>query len=82
VEQLLDREILVLRYDISKCLVFVATTLSLLCTSFGQDRDTKVRDDRQTFSKQDAWVYNNLTASFAEARDSKKPILAVLRCVP
>lgn len=50
--------------------------------AWGQDRDTKVRNDLNAFQANDAWVYNNLLGAFAEARDAKKPILAVLRCVP
>jgi hypothetical protein len=64
------------------CFALVVTFGSVVGSVNAQDRDTKVRDDRQIFLKRDAWVYNNLAASFAEARDSKKPILAVLRCVP
>lgn len=64
----------------------LAIALSVLFTlssvSFGQDRDTKVRDDRASFKTADAWVYNDLDRALAQAARSKKPILAVLRCVP
>jgi serine protease Do len=56
--------------------------LALTSVSSAQDRDTKVRDDRDSFKTADAWVYNDLDTALAQAVRSKKPILAVLRCVP
>ena len=63
-------------------LAAAALLLAVPATVHGQDRDTKVRDDRDAFRTIDAWVYNDLDAAFEQARLSKKPILAVLRCVP
>jgi hypothetical protein len=74
------------------CSKFSPRLVGVLCTviglsaamsaASGQDRDTKVRNDRDAFNEADDWVYNDLDAAFKQAELSKKPILAVLRCVP
>ena len=51
-------------------------------TVAGQDRDTKVRNDRDRFADQSNWIYNNYPQAREAARQSGKPILAVLRCIP
>lgn len=47
-----------------------------------QTRDELVREDRRKVSEDGFWIYNDLPKAFAEARDSGKPILVVLRCIP
>jgi serine protease Do len=54
----------------------------LVASASAQDRKTKVLNDRDTFAKNDVWLYNDLDEGFAEAKRSKKPLLVVLRCVP
>ena len=57
----------------------------LLCLSGlseGQDRKTKVLTDRDTFAKNEVWIYNDLDEAFAESKKSTKPLLVVFRCVP
>jgi hypothetical protein len=57
----------------------------VMCFAAGvaaQDRKTKVLNDRDTFAKNEVWLYNDLDEAFAEAKKSKKPLLVVLRCVP
>ena len=62
--------------------VLVSGAVFMSGSLWGQDRDTKVRNDREAFETIDAWVYNELDVAFEQSRRSKKPILAVLRCVP
>src|SRR4051812_46678127 len=57
-------------------------SLCLVASASAQDRKTKVLNDRDTFAKNDVWLYNDLDEGFAEAKRSKKPLLVVLRCVP
>jgi hypothetical protein len=56
--------------------------LSLASLSAGQDRKTKVLNDRDTFANNEVWIYNDLDEAFAEAKKSTKPLLVVFRCVP
>ena len=59
-------------------LVMLAT--GSLC--LGQDRDTKVRNDRKQFEDDESWIYNDLPRAFELARGTGKPLLAVIRCIP
>ena len=58
--------------------------LSLLAPgiSWSQDRDTKVRRDRQSFESSDFWIYNDLDRATREAKLLNKPLLIVFRCIP
>jgi serine protease Do len=47
-----------------------------------QDRDAKVRGDRDAFAGSAEWVYNDLDAGRRAARASGKPMLVVFRCIP
>lgn len=51
-------------------------------TALAQDRDTKVRNDRQAIAGDDSWIYNDLARGVKLARDEKKPLLVVIRCIP
>ena len=45
-------------------------------------REQKVREDREKVEAEGFWIYNDLPKAFAEARQTGKPILVVLRCIP
>jgi hypothetical protein len=45
-------------------------------------RDQKVREDRDKVTAEGFWIYNDLPAAFEKAKDSGKPLLVVLRCIP
>jgi hypothetical protein len=45
-------------------------------------RDQKVREDREKVTQQGFWIYNDLESGFRKARQSGKPMLVVLRCIP
>lgn len=47
-----------------------------------KDREGAVRKDRATMEFDNRWVYNDIGAGFAAAKESGKPVLVVLRCVP
>jgi serine protease Do len=47
-----------------------------------QDRDTKVRNDREAFRAARDWIYNDLDEGIRVAKRSGKPLLVVFRCVP
>lgn len=56
--------------------------LVLLAPASAQDRDTRVRNDRQVLGASGDWVYNDLAAGVRAARESGKPLLVVFRCIP
>lgn len=60
--------------------------LLLLCLALigmaAESRDTKVRNDRTDVLGGGKWIYNDLGKGFAEAKQTGKPLLVVLRCVP
>lgn len=60
--------------------------LGLSCgSSLAQEkktRDQKVREDREKVTSEGFWIYNDLPRAFAAARETSKPILVVLRCIP
>lgn len=45
-------------------------------------REQKVREDRQRVEAEGFWIYNDLQRGYDTARESGKPILVVLRCIP
>ena len=47
-----------------------------------QDRDTKVRNDRRDVQALGTWIYNDLPAGIAKAKQSGRPMLVTLRCIP
>jgi hypothetical protein len=47
-----------------------------------QDRETRIRNDRKQFAADSPWLYNDLAAGFDQAKQSGKPLLVVVRCIP
>jgi serine protease Do len=47
-----------------------------------QDRLTKVRNDRRSVIDDGYWLYNDVLAAKEQAKESGKPILVVVRCIP
>ena len=47
-----------------------------------KDREGAIRSDRQNLESGTRWKYNNLDEGLREARESGKPLLVTLRCVP
>lgn len=47
-----------------------------------ETRESKVRGDREEVEGDGYWIYNDLEKAFAEAKESKKPLLVVFRCIP
>lgn len=45
-----------------------------------QDRDAKVRNDREALA--DTWVYNDIRGGLRLAKESGKPLMVVFRCIP
>lgn len=62
--------------------LLLTLVLVMVETTAAQDRDTKVRNDREAFKNNERWVYNSLDDGLAEARRTGKPLLVVFRCIP
>jgi serine protease Do len=45
-------------------------------------RDEMVLDDRSALAGNAAWIYNDLSKAFAEAKTSDRPLIVVHRCIP
>ncbi len=45
-------------------------------------REQQVRDDLARIEAQDFWIYNDVEAGFAEAKETGKPVLVTFRCIP
>ena len=67
-------------------LPLVALAGALLATpSLGEtvkDREAAVRKDRAALEYDARWIYNDFGAGFAKAKQTGKPLLVVIRCVP
>jgi serine protease Do len=60
----------------------IALTLVVAATAHAQDRETKVRSDREQLKGSEVWIYNDLAEGFKEAKRTGKPLLVTLRCIP
>lgn len=47
-----------------------------------KDREGAIREDKAKMDQQERWVYNDIEAGFAKARETGRPLMVVLRCVP
>ena len=56
-------------------------TLALPCAA-QETREQKVRGDRQKVEAAGFWIYNDFAEAQRRAKESGKPILVVLRCIP
>lgn len=66
--------------------VFSIAFVLLCCASYSiaapTDRDTKVRNDKQAVSEAGFWIYDDLDKGIALAKQTGKPLLVVIRCIP
>ncbi|HWE36042.1 MAG TPA: Trx7/PDZ domain-containing (seleno)protein [Isosphaeraceae bacterium] len=47
-----------------------------------QDRDAKVRKDRQAYQASKDWIYDDLSEGMRVAKAAGKPLFVVVRCIP
>jgi serine protease Do len=62
--------------------VMIASLLLAPSVLYGQDRDAKVRQDRQAFQTSRDWIYNDLDEGIKVAKASNRPLFVVFRCIP
>jgi hypothetical protein len=63
-------------------LVAFAVTFTTASIALAQDRETKVRSDREQLKGSKIWIYNDLAEGFTEAKRTGKPLFVTLRCIP
>ena len=63
------------------CLLLVVVFTSVASAQH-KTREEKVREDRAKVEADGFWMYNDLPGAFAKARQTGKPLLVVLRCIP
>jgi hypothetical protein len=51
-------------------------------TAQNSARDTKVRNDRETFQRSKDWIYDDLAEGIRVASETHKPLMVVFRCIP
>jgi serine protease Do len=61
---------------------FLLVLLPCLAFAGAESRDSKVINDRADVLSAGRWIYNDFPKGVAEAKQSGKPLLVVLRCVP
>ncbi len=64
----------------SACLVALAVPSA--SSAPPNQRETKVRNDKQKMEADDFWIYNDLDRGLSVAKREKKPLLVVFRCIP
>lgn len=57
-------------------------TLAFGSLAHGQTRDEIVRGDRKKVEAAGFWMYNDIPGAFEKAKETGKPIVVVLRCLP
>lgn len=64
-------------------LVFcLGLVLTIAGGAAGQSRLEKVLADREKFIQDDSWIYQDLAEAFAEAKETGRPLMVVMRCIP
>ena len=61
--------------------VVLLTSVSVAAQQ-NKTRDQMVREDREKVTTKGFWIYNDFEAATEKAKQSEKPILVVLRCIP
>ncbi len=67
-----------------RCWWLLCCLSALLVTqsAMAQSRDDKVRNDRKKIEAEGYWIYGDLTKGFEKAKQTGKPLLVLLRCIP
>lgn len=66
----------------SALIVSCLLTLALGDRADAADREAAVRGDKERVEATGYWLYNDLDAAYQQSRQTDKPIIVVLRCLP
>lgn len=69
------------RFTFALAAAFTWTLLSTTAQA-QSERDKKVLADRADVLATGNWIYNDLPAGIEKSKESGKPLLIVLRCIP
>lgn len=56
--------------------------LVMFTTAIGQSREEKVRADKARVESEGFWIYNDFDTALKQAKETGKPLLVALRCIP
>jgi C-terminal processing protease CtpA/Prc len=62
--------------------LLLAHTVNANAEGTVKDREGAVRSDKTKMESSERWIYNDVDAGFARAKETGKPLLVVLRCIP
>lgn len=62
--------------------IWLAISLALCSLAQAQTRDEIVRGDRKKVEAEGFWMYNDIPGAFEKAKETGRPIVVVLRCLP
>lgn len=62
--------------------ILLFSSPGISCGQEKKTRDQKVREDQQRVTQEGFWIYNDLPKAFEVAKETGKPIVVVLRCIP
>lgn len=65
-----------------RSLILLVCWLGFISIATGQTRDEIVRSDKEKVQREGFWIYNDIPTAMQQAKESGKPILVVLRCLP
>ena len=65
-----------------RLLIVVLSVLLPFAVCDAQERELKVRGDKKRVEGDGYWIYNDLPRGIEQAKETKKPLLVVFRCVP
>jgi hypothetical protein len=66
----------------NKLLIAAGLLASAASFSLGQDRDTKVRNDREAIAAAGGWIYDDIGEGLRAAKAANRPLMVVFRCIP
>lgn len=71
-----------MRFTSGTILIFFLAGWFYGAPAVAQERDQKVRKDREQFEESEDWIYNDLAAGIREALAAGKPLFVTFRCIP
>jgi serine protease Do len=67
---------------LSAGVTILTVVLCSVCVAQPSERAKKILDDKARVTSEQFWIYNDLPTAFSQAKETGKPILVVLRCLP
>lgn len=71
-----------MRVCVSVSLFLLLMMNAVVCQAAPNEREQKVRGDKQKMDADDSWIYNDLEAGQLIGKREGKPLMVVYRCIP